>query len=164
MNAKNNEEVIRAIIRFSLYLSVSVIIAVGCFSFFMKTAGIEVNKIIAKTGNYDEIQMHQIRMTESIDSVYHYSALLNSEVGLNYSAMYNLLNNRTFQLNNELDQMNPADCILYKKLAGEISTFFSVKDSIRRANSDLEILRNDYVRCMTRNRELSRQLYTRGIY
>lgn len=165
MNAKNNNEVYKAIVRFSIYLFVSIVITVGSFSLFMKTSLVEVNRIISKTSNYDMIQMKQVHLTESVDSLYYYSTLLNADdIYINRSVMYNVLSTKSLQFRNELDNLTAEDCLLYKHLSGKTGDFILLKDSIHLANLEVERLREEYIRCMNRNKELTRRLFTGNVY
>lgn len=161
MNAKNNDDVLKAILKFSAYLLVSVIVAVCSFSLFMKTSLVEVNRIIEKTGDYDFIQLKQVHLTESVDSMYFYSTLLNvDDIYVNRSVMYNVLSTKTLQFKNELEGLTQEDCLLYKQLSGKMGDFILLKDSIHMANLEVERLREEYVRCMNRNKEITRRLFT----
>jgi len=165
MNAKNNSDVFKAIVRFSAYLLASIIVAVSSFSLFMKTSLVEVNKIIEKTGNYDMIQMKQVHLTESVDSLYYYSTLLNTDdIYVNRSVMYNVLSSKILNFRNELDAISNDDCLLYKHLSGRMSGFILLKDSIHLADLEVERIREEYIRCMNRNKQVTRKLFTGSIY
>lgn len=165
MNAKNNDDVVKAIVKFSACLLVSVFVAVGSFSLFMKTSLVEVNKIIERTGDYDFIQLKQVHLTESVDSMYYYSTLLNvDDIYVNRSVMYNVLSGKTLQFKNELEGLNTDDCLLYKQLAGKMGDFIMLKDSIHMTGLEVERLREEYVRCMNRNKEITRRLFTGNRY
>jgi len=161
MNAKNNSDVSRAILRFSGYLFATIALAVCVFSLFMKTSLVEINRIVGKTSNYDQIQMKQVNLTESFDSLYYYSTLLNADdIYLNRSVMHNMLSIRSLQLRNELDDISKDDCLLYQHLSGRMNGFILLKDSIHLSDLEVDRLRDEYVRCINRNKELTRRLFT----
>jgi hypothetical protein len=39
-----------------------------------------------------------------------------------------------------------------------------LKDSIRTAKLQLDVLRDEYVRCMNKNRDMTRRLFTGSVY
>jgi len=161
MNAKNNSDVSKAILRFSGYLFATIVLAVCVFSLFMKTSLVEVNRIIGKTSNYDQIQMKQVHLTESFDSLYYYSTLLNADdIYLNRSVMHNMLSMRSIQLKNELGEVTKDDCLLYHHLSGRMTGFILLKDSIHLTELEVDRLRDEYVRCINRNKEITRRLFT----
>ncbi|MDR1222174.1 MAG: hypothetical protein LBL07_04760 [Tannerella sp.] len=165
MKAKNNSDVLRAIVCFSAYLLSSVVLAVGIYSSFMQTSMVEINAILKQTNSYDLVMMQQLRLTESVDSIYYYSTLLNSEdVYVNQSAMYNVLSARTIAFNNELEGMSSDDCLVYKKLGNKLGDLFLLKDSIRISQVEQEALRDEYVRCINRNKDMTQRLFTGSIY
>jgi hypothetical protein len=165
MNAQNNKEVIRAISYFSAYLLASVSLAVCMYASFIKTSVIEVQQILEKSERYDLLQMKQIILTETADSVYYYAMLINSDdVHVNQSAMYNMLSMKSINFNENLEIMGNDDCLVYKKLFSEFGNFLQLKDSIRIANREVELLRDEYIRCMNKNKDMTRRLFTGSVY
>lgn len=164
MKAQNNKEVTRAILKFSYFLLITIGLSVCFFSFFMKTAIVEVEKIMDKTENYDMIQIKQARLTESMDTMLYYSKLLNTDEKVNKTFMYNNLNKRRLSLSDELLQMNELDGYLYKKLSLQLPIFLRTKDSIRQASYQEEALRLELQQCLNSNRQLAKRTYSKGIY
>jgi hypothetical protein len=165
MAAKNNRDVIKAIIRFSVYLLGSVLLAVCIFSSLMKTATVEMNAISQKSESYVLLRMKQLQLAESVDSIYYYSTLLNSgDVYINQSAIYNMLSIRTIRFNNAVEEMSSDDCLVYKRLSDKLGDLFMLKDSIRMSLAEQETLRDEYVRCMNRNKDMTRRLFTGSVY
>jgi hypothetical protein len=163
MKARNSKDVYKAMLTFCYYLVASITLGVCIFSCFMKTSSVEVYKILAKTQEYDFIQTQQVNMTESVDTLYFYSSLLNSDPKINNSLMYNVISGRKLQLANTVGSMAEKDCRLYKKLAGQMNTFLSIKDSIRLAMTEEEMVRADLIRCISDNRKVTRQMAVGGL-
>jgi hypothetical protein len=165
MNARNNREVLKAIVCFSAYLLASVGLAVGIYAVFMKTSIVEVQQILAKSERYDAIQMKQGILTETVDSVYYYAMLINTDTKyINQSGMYNMLSMKSINFSNELEAIGNDDCLVYKKLFSEFGHFLQLKDSIRMANLQLDVLRDEYVRCINKNKDMTRKLFTGSVY
>ncbi len=163
MKSKNNQDVRQAILQFSYYLIALVFLAVCIFSGFMKTSSVEVDKILAKTQEYDHIRVKQIDLTESMDTLYFYTSLLNPDRKIYNTQMYNVISQRKQLFLETTSGMNEKDYRLYKKLAGQINTFLSMKDSIFQAASTEELVRIDLLRCISDNKKVTRRLSVEGI-
>lgn len=163
MRAQNSEDVYKAMRTFCYYLVAAIVLGVCIFSCFMKTSSVEVNRILAKTKEYDFIQTQQVNMVESIDTLYFYSSLLNSDPKINNSLMYNVISGRKLYLINSVNKLEEKDCRLYKKLTGQMNNFLSIKDSIRLAMTEEEMVRADLIRCISDNRKVTRQMAVGGL-
>jgi hypothetical protein len=165
VKAKNNRELTAAIVRFSGYLLLSAGLAVGMYASLVKTSSVEMRELTEKSSRYDRLRMQQVLLAESVDSLYHYVMLLNSgDVYINQSAMFNLASIRSIRFNESLETMEDEDCPVYKKLAARLDPLLQLKDSIRHATADLEALRDEYMRCMNRNRDINRRLFVGKTY
>ncbi|MDR2679923.1 MAG: hypothetical protein LBC47_03845 [Tannerella sp.] len=165
MRARNNQEVVKAVIHFSAYMFVSVVLAVGIYSSFMQASVVEVRQILEKSGKYDHLQMTQVVLTETVDSMYYYAMLINSsDVLINQPAMFTMLSNKSISFNESLTGLHQDDCLNYKKLAGKLGDLIQLKDSIRVANVGLDVLKDEYIRCIEKNKNMRRRLFTGSIY
>ena len=165
MNAKNNKEVLKAILHFTLFLIGSVGLAVCMFASLMKTSAVEMRQILSKSATYDQLHMQQVILTESIDSIYYYSMLVNPDNSyINHTLMLNTLSTRSLTFGKTLESMNSDDCLIYKRLSGNMDDFFKLKDSIRTAELQLDLLREEYRRCQNNNKDMLRRLFNRNIY
>ncbi|EGF49374.1 hypothetical protein HMPREF9446_03870 [Bacteroides fluxus YIT 12057] len=129
----------------------------------MKTASTEVKMIMAKTVEYDNIYSAELNMVVAVDSIYQYMSLMNSSPKINDLLLQSVVSNRKMQLQNQINALDEKDFLLYKKLAGNINVFLGVKDSIRLAEKEESIVREDLMRCVKENREISRKLKVGGI-
>lgn len=163
MRAKNAEDVYKSMLTFCYYLVASIALGVCIFSCFMKTSSVEVDRILAKAQEYDFIQTQQVSMTESVDTLYFYSSSLNSDPKINNSLMYNVISSRKLHLINVVNSMSERDCRLYKTLTSQMNTFLSIKDSIRLAMTEEEMVRTDLLRCISDNRNVTRQMAVGGL-
>jgi len=163
MSIKNNKEVIQAVRKFSYYLVGLVALAVCIFSGFMKTASVEVDRILDKTQEYDYIQMKQIALTESMDTLFFYAGLLNSDQKINSSLMFNVISEKKNSFLSHTNDLADKDCRIYKKLASQFNVFLGVKDSIYITSKEEELLRADLVRCISDNRVAARRLAIGGL-
>ena len=159
----NGKDVHKAMVTFCCYLVAAIVLAVCIFSCFMKTSSVEVYKILAKTQEYDFIQTQQVNMTESVDTLYFYSSLLNTDPKINNSLMYNIISGRKMYLNSAVESMEEKDCRIYKKLTNQMNTFLSIKDSIRLAMTEEEMVRTDLLRCISDNRVVTRRMAVGGL-
>lgn len=165
MKARNNKEVIKAIMHFSAYMFASVVLAVGIYSSFMQTSIVEVGQIMEKSGKYDHLQMTQVVLTETVDSMYYYAMLINSsDVLINQPAMFTMLSNRSISFNESLTGLNQDDCLNYKKLSVKLGDLIQLKDSIRVTNVGLDVLKDEYMRCIEKNKNMRRRLFTGSVY
>lgn len=160
---KNNDEVLKSVRRFSYYLIGLVCLGVLIFAGFMKTSSVEINRILEKNQEYDYIQIKQISMTESMDTIYFYAGLLNSDKKINTSLMFNVISERKNRFLAQTDQLPEKDCRIYKNMAGQMNVFLSVKDSINIATREEDLLRADLLRCISDNRQAARSLSLGGL-
>lgn len=163
MKSKNSEDVRKGMLHFSYYLVATVFLAVCVFFGFMKTASVEVSKILEKTKEYDKIQMQQVRLTESVDSIYHYIRLLNVDPKINNLLLYNYLSDRKIRIINETNSMQEKDAKFYKRLSSQLNIFMETKDSIRLAKRDEEMVRMDLARCISDNKQVTRRMSIGGL-
>ncbi|HCO67835.1 MAG TPA: type VI secretion system transmembrane protein TssQ [Dysgonomonas sp.] len=163
MKSKNNEDVRRGMLRFSLFLVATIFLGISVFFGFMKTASVEVSKILAKSKEYDKIQIQQVRLTESVDSIYHYMRLLNVDHQINNLLMHNYLSNMKLRVTRETSVMENKDVRFYSKLASQMGVFLETKDSIRIAKRDEELIRMDLARCISENRQITRRMAIGGL-
>ena len=163
MKPLNNNTVRKGYLRFSGFLIICVAVSVFCFYSDMKTASTEVKMIMAKTVEYDNIYSAELNMVVAVDSIYQYMSLMNSSPKINDLLLQSVVSNRKMQLQNQINALDEKDFLLYKKLAGNINVFLGVKDSIRLAEKEESIVREDLMRCVKENREISRKLKVGGI-
>ena len=163
MKPLNNNTVRKGYLRFSGFLIICVAVSVFCFYSYMKTASTEVKMIMSKTVEYDNIYSTELSMTVAMDSIYQYMALMNSSPKINDLLLQSVVSNRKMQLQNKINALDEKDFLLYKKLAGNINVFLGVKDSIRLAEKEESVVREDLMRCVKENREISRKLKVGGI-
>ena len=102
-------------------------------------------------------------MAAAVDSIYQYMSLMNSSPKINDLLLQSVVSNRKMQLQNRINGLDERDFLLYKKLAGNINVFLGVKDSIRLAEKEESVVREDLLRCVRENREISRKLKVGGI-
>jgi hypothetical protein len=62
-----------------------------------------------------------------------------------------------------MDDMSSRDIRLYQKLMSEVNVFLGVKDSIRTAKSEEDMIKTDLLKCTEENKQASRQLTIGGI-
>jgi hypothetical protein len=163
MKAQNYEDIRKAILKFTYYLVASVVMTTCFFFFFIRTSSVEVSKILEKTKDYDQIQSIQLDLTEKMDSLFYYSSFLTVDSRINYRLVQNALSERKMQFSNMLSTLPAKDCLLYKKLAGQMNIFFDTKDSLVAATAELDAAREDLMRCVDDNRKVTRKLSIGGI-
>jgi hypothetical protein len=140
-------------------------LAIGIYSSFVKTSAVEMRKLTEISSRYDKIRMQQVLLTESVDSLYHYAMLLNSgDIYINQSALFTMVSVKSIRFNEEIETMNNDDIPVYKKLGVKLDNLLQLKDSIRQSNINLEVLRDEYVRCMNKNKDMNRKLFNGRAY
>jgi hypothetical protein len=70
----------------------------------------------------------------------------------------------SFQEKENLAGLNQDDCLNYKKLSAKLGDFIQLKDSIRVANVNLDVLKNEYLRCIEKNKNMRRRLFIGNVY
>ena len=163
MKAKNNREVKKGYFRFTGFLILIVSCTVCSLYGFMKTSSVEVDKILAKTEEYDQTYIRQLKLTESMDSVISYLSLLNTSPAINDLLLQNVISGKKITLLENMGTMNEKDCILYMRIATDLNTLLSIKDSIRITAMQADMVRSDLMRCVDENKQVSRKLSAGGL-
>ncbi len=161
MRAQNHKEIIRAYWRFSGYLAATVLVGVLTYFFYMRTSVVEVQRIVEKTGEYDKIYVRQVELANRIDSLYQYTAMFNTNK--NDVLLQNSVSRRKQEILSSMDDMDGKDIRLYQKLVSQVNTFLSLKDSIRTAKIDEELVRSDLMKCVEDNKQTTRKVTLGGI-
>lgn len=163
MKALNNKTIRKEYFHFSGYFILTVMVTVGSLYFFMKTSSIEVKKILEKTEEYDRIYTRQLSLTQSVDSIYEYISLLNTSPKINDLLLQNVISKKKISLQENLSSMDERDCMIYKKLVDDLNIFLRIKDSIRIVSIQEDLIREDLLRCVNENKQISRRLSAGGL-
>lgn len=163
MKPINNKAVKRAYTRFSGYLMLCVGIAVFSFYSFMKTSSAEVRAIVAKTTEYDRIYTDELNLVSAFDSIYQYMNLMNSSPKINDVLLQDMISSRKMQLQRHISKFDTKDYVLHQRLLNAVNVFLSVKDSIRIAEKEENVIREDLVRSVKEYKDVSRKLKVGGL-
>ena len=163
MKAQNHEIIKKSIITFTLYLVMTVTMTTCFFFLFLKTSSVEVSKILDKVKDYDKVQSIQLDLKEKADSLFFYTSHLSVETRINYRLLQNSLSEKKIQFSNSLTAMSEKDCLLYNRLALQLNIFFDTKDSLAVISSDLNTVRDEYLKCQNENRNVRRRISLGGI-
>lgn len=158
MKPKNNSTVRKAYVRFSCYLTVCIVWAIAVFSFFLKTASVEVKEILHKTVEYDRVYAKEIELANSVDSIYQYMKLMNTSPQINDILLQSVVSTRKMNVLKFTQDFDSKDCQLYGRLLNSVNLFLGVKDSIRLSKIQEELVREDLNRCIQDNRKTKRRL------
>jgi hypothetical protein len=150
MKPINNKIVLEAYYRFSLYLSLTVLLAVMSFGFFQKTSLVEIAKIQSQAAVYDNIYNKTIDLVNSMDTTYSYLQMLNSPT-LDNAQLASLVSKRKVSFGKALSDMNKKDCVLYTKLNNDLITFLNVRDAIRLAIQKEAQGREQLMKCIEKS-------------
>ncbi|MFV0346095.1 MAG: type VI secretion system TssO, partial [Bacteroidales bacterium] len=156
MKSKNHKEVTNAYLKFSGYLIASVLLGVLIFFCYVQTNKVEVNRIVEKTQEYDKIYVQQLELVSKVDTLFSYTIGFNTN--LNDVELLNAVSSRKQQISSYMDGMSSKDVRLYQKLITEYNGFLGVKDSIRQATIDVEMIKRDLDKCVQDNSQASRKL------
>ena len=162
MKALNNKAIRKEYFHFSGYFILTVMVTVSSLYFFMKTSSIEVKKILEKTEEYDRIYTRQLSLIQSVDSIYEYMSLLNSPK-INDLLLQNVISKKKISLQDNLGSMDERDCMVYRKLVNDLNIFLRIKDSIRIVSIQESLVREDLLRCVDENKQISRKLSAGGL-
>lgn len=162
MKALNNKAIRKEYFHFSGYFILTVMVTVSSLYFFMKTSSIEVKKILEKTEEYDRIYTRQLSLIQSVDSIYEYMSLLNSPK-INDLLLQNVISKKKISLQDNLGSMDERDCMIYRKLVNDLNIFLRIKDSIRIVSIQESLVREDLLRCVDENKQISRKLSAGGL-
>ena len=163
MKSENRKEVRIAYLKFTGYLITTIALTVFITYFFMKTSSVEVENILDKTEEYDNIYSKQLALVTSVDSVFQYVSLLNTSPKINDLLLQSVISRKKMDLLDNLNSMNDKDCKIYKKVINDMNIFLRIKDSIRIVNMQEELVRSDLLRCVDENKQVVRKLSAGGL-
>lgn len=161
MRTLNYKEITLGYFKFAGYLAACVAVGVLIYWSYLRTTKTEVDKIVDKTMEYDRIYVQQIELASRIDSLYDYTNKFNTN--LNDALLLNSISKRKQEILTSLDGMSSRDVRLYLKLMTQMNTFLSVKDSIRFARTEEDLVKSDLIKCMEDNKQTTRKLTIGGI-
>ena len=161
MRAQNHKEINKSYRKFSGYLAACVLTGVLTYFFYMRTGAVEVERIVDKTEEYDKIYVRQVDLADRIDSLYRYVTLFNT--GKNDVLLQNAVSRRKQEIISSMEDMSGRDVRLYQKLMSQVNTFLSIKDSIRSAKIDEDLVRSDLTKCVEDNKQAARKVTLGGI-
>lgn len=163
MKPINNRAVKKAYLKFSGYLMICVGIAVFTFYSFMKTSSVEVKAIINKTAEYDRIYTDELNLVVAFDSIYQYMNLMNSSPRINDILLQDMVSSRKMQFQRHMGKFDAQDYILHQRLLNAVNDFLAVKDSIRLAEKEENVVREDLMRSVKEYKDVSRKLKVGGL-
>lgn len=163
MKPINNRAVKKAYLKFSGYLMICVGIAVFTFYSFMKTSSVEVKAIVNKTAEYDRIYTDELNLVVAFDSIYQYMNLMNSSPRINDILLQDMVCSRKMQLQRHMGKFDAQDYILHQRLLNAVNDFLAVKDSIRLAEKEENVVREDLMRSVKEYKDVSRKLKVGGL-
>ncbi|MDH6309480.1 hypothetical protein M2451_003838 [Dysgonomonas sp. PFB1-18] len=161
MRPQNHKEILRGYWKFSGYLAACVLVGVLTYFFYTKTSVVEVQRIVEKTEEYDKIYVQQIDLAGRIDTLYQYTSMFNTNK--NDVLLQNSVSRRKQEIISSMESMNGRDIRLYQKLMSQVNSFLSIKDSIRTAKIDEELVRSDLMKCVEDNKQTTRKVTLGGI-
>lgn len=161
MRAQNHSEILRGYWKFSGYLAACVLVGVLTYFFYTRTSVVEVQRIVEKTEEYDKIYVQQIDLAGRIDTLYQYTSMFNTNK--NDVLLQNSVSRRKQEIISSMESMSGRDIRLYQKLMSQVNSFLSIKDSIRTAKIDEELVRSDLMKCVEDNKQTTRKVTLGGI-
>jgi len=161
MRAKNHKDITRGYWKFSGYLVACVFTGILIYFCYLHTTKIEVGRIVDKTEEYDKIYVKQIDLSNRIDELYNHILMFNTNK--NDAHLLSSVSRQKQEILSMMDNMNNNDIRLYQKLMGEVNVFLGIKDSIRIAKEDEDMIKEDLMKCMDENKQTSRRLTIGGI-
>ena len=138
-------------------------IAVFAFYSFMKTSSTEVKAIVDKTAEYERIYTDELNLVTAFDSIYQYMNLMNSSPRINDILLQDIISSRKMELQRHVGKFDAKDYALHQRLLNAINVFLSVKDSIRLAEKEENMVREDLIRSVNEYKDVSRKLKVGGI-
>ncbi|MCL1942212.1 MAG: type VI secretion system transmembrane protein TssO [Candidatus Azobacteroides sp.] len=161
MQIQNHKEIYKGYRLFSGCLAVCVFVGVFYYFIYMRTSGVEVQRIVEKTGEYDKIYIRQVDLAGRIDTLYLYTTMFNTDK--NDVPLQNSVSRRKQEIIASMEDMNGRDVKLFRLLMSRVNSFLSIKDSIRTAKIEEDLVRNDLMKCVENNKQTSRKVTLGGV-
>ncbi len=160
MRAKNHKEIVISYMKFSVFLVVTVFITVLALFFFYQTADAEYKNIASKTMEYDAIRSVQLEAITKVDSLIDQLSLLGRQKNLNEGLVLDVVGQKKVSLQSFLEKVDDENVRLHLMMASQLSEFLRVKDSIGSVSSQLRMVKEDLLRCIESNKNVS--MYNTG--
>lgn len=163
MKAKNSKEITAGYLKCSAGMLVSVLLAIASAYGLIATGKTEFTRIRVKTDEYDRIYRQQTELTNKMDSLYTYMSLFNSEQRINDVMLMSVIGSHKVEFTESLQRIDSKDVPMYRILSEELNRLMSLKDSIRVARTEKEMVGGDLQRCIRDNRQAVRKLSLGGM-
>jgi predicted PurR-regulated permease PerM len=156
MKSRNHQSVTRGYLVFSGYLAACIAVGVLVYFFFMQTSFTEVNRIVARTGDYDKIHAQQNELSDKISTLFLYVNQLNTDK--NDKMLMTAVSDRKQEIMTFMSGIGKSDVKIHQQLMNDLDIFLETKDSIRIAQNDEEQIKKELRQCIEDNRQLSRKM------
>lgn len=163
MKAKNSKEITVGYLKCSAGMLISVLLAIVSAYGLIATGQTEFARIEVKTTEYDRIYRQQTELTDKMDSLYTYMSLFNSGQQINDVMLMSVIGSHKVEFTERLQRIDRKDAPLYHTLSEELNRLMSLKDSIRVARTEKEMVSGDLQRCIRDNRQAVRKLSLGGM-
>ncbi|GHT34838.1 hypothetical protein FACS189434_11670 [Bacteroidia bacterium] len=161
MKPQNNKAIYRAYWQFSLYLSACVLTGAAIYFFYTNTSETEVERIVEKTEEYDQIYVRQTDLTDKIDTLFRYVNMFNTNK--NDVLLMKAVSKRKQEIVTGMEDMSSRDVRMYQKLVSEVNSFLNIKDSLRTTQEEGDMVRKELKQCIDDNKLIKRKMTIGGI-
>lgn len=153
MKPLNNRSIWIAYYKFSLYLVLSVLIALVSVATYYQSSAVELSRLRAQAKEYEKTYLEQVELIYEVDSIINYIVLPDKNQYVNEVVLRNVIMKRRTEALKHITRAGGEDFTLIGKLLDDMDIFIELKDSIRTLKRQEDILKNNIIRCMSRKNE-----------
>jgi len=162
MKAKNNKELTRAYVQFSVGIAMAILIGSVGMLCFIRTAQADLRAIDRRARTEEDIYSRQFALMGAADSIYNNLMLLNSNPYINDQLLQKRISTQLNYYNGQMDGIDPRDMIVYRKFAQSIKPLQQLKESIRLMTLQEADLKKELLKSMENNKKISSRLSMSG--
>jgi hypothetical protein len=159
MHPLNKDEVRKKAINFWLLFLVLVLFSIIPVYFFVWAASRQQEVAMAKELEYRDMYNRQLVLKEKIDSLYTQLTYVNTKKVSNYLYLEEVISQNKLEIERLIDKDSGGKFATYAHVLSTLPAALFLKDSIVRIENNENLLRNDLLICINKNKKLTRSIF-----
>ncbi len=159
MSPLNQNEIRIKSLSFWLLFIVLLFFALLPVYFMVWTAGEQQKTSIAKEQEYREMYNKQITLSDKIDSLYTQLTYVSAAKVNNYLYVEDMISNNKLEIQLLIGKDSAGKFATYAHLVNNLNPALFLKDSIVRIENSENMLRNDLLTCMSKNKRIRQTIF-----
>lgn len=159
MSPLNKSEIKQKSLSFWLLFLVLLVFTIIPAYFFVWTSSQQQKNYIAKEQEYRELYNKQIILKDKIDSLYTQLTYVNAEKVGNYMFLEDVISQNKLEIQRIIGNDSVGKFATYKHIVDNLNPALFLKDSIVRITGNENMLRNDLLTCINKNKKIRQSIF-----